>query len=171
MHPTIVIGGGIAGLACAYRLQSRGRPVLLLEQSERTGGVIQSIRRDGFLFDLGPQSFLSTEPLLQFISELGLEDQLVKADPRAPRYVLLEGTPRHVKVDLLVGKIRALDSRILAVEDLHVWEITSRMYAATAEVKVQAMSLAEAEGLRQRMNECLRTEFGIAHVVLALIPA
>ena len=91
MHPTVIIGGGIAGLSCAYRLQALGAPVLLLEKSERTGGVIRSIQRDGFLFDLGPQSFLSTEPLLQFISELGLDGELVKADPRAPRFVLLGG--------------------------------------------------------------------------------
>ncbi len=80
MHPILIIGGGIAGLTCAYRLHSRGANVLLLEKSPRPGGVICSIRRDGFLFDLGPQSFLSTEPLVQFISEIGLHDRLVKAD-------------------------------------------------------------------------------------------
>lgn len=91
MNPFVIIGGGVAGLSCAYRLQTLGKPVLLLEQAEHAGGVIQSVRRDGFLFDLGPQSFLSSEALLQFISELGLHGQLAQADPRAPRYVLLHG--------------------------------------------------------------------------------
>lgn len=96
MNPIVILGGGIAGLSCAYRLQARGLPVLLLEKSERAGGVIQTARRDGFLFDLGPQSFLSTEPLLEFISEAGLDGELVKADPRAPRFVLLRNTLTRV---------------------------------------------------------------------------
>jgi len=99
VDPILVIGGGIAGLACAYRLQSLGAPVLLLEKSERAGGVIQSTRRDGFLLELGPQSFSPTEPLLQFISELGLAGELTKADPSAPRYVLLHNTLARVPMN------------------------------------------------------------------------
>ncbi len=48
-------------------------------------------RRDGFRFELGPQSFLSTEPLLKLIDALGLKDQLLQADPKAPRYILSGG--------------------------------------------------------------------------------
>lgn len=85
-------------------------------------------------------------------------------------HVLLEATPRHIEAQDLVGKMKAIDSRILAVNDLHVWEITSRMYAATAEVKVETMTLAEAEALRLRLNACLKSDYGIAHAVLALHP-
>jgi oxygen-dependent protoporphyrinogen oxidase len=85
------VGGGISGLACAYRLQQSGIPVRVLEAGSRPGGVIATIQADGFLFELGPQSFLSTEPLVQLIEALGLKDQLLRADPRAPRYILVEG--------------------------------------------------------------------------------
>jgi cobalt-zinc-cadmium efflux system protein len=85
-------------------------------------------------------------------------------------HVLLEGTPRHIHTEALLQQVRALDSRIVRIEDLHIWEITSRMYAATAEVTVETMALAEAEALRQRMNECLRDRFGVAHAVLAIRP-
>ena len=88
---TIVIGGGISGLACAYRLRQMGLPVLLLEQSPRAGGVIESIEQDGFLFELGPQSLTSTETLLQLIESLGLSGELLRANSRAPRYVLVGG--------------------------------------------------------------------------------
>jgi protoporphyrinogen/coproporphyrinogen III oxidase len=89
--PVVVIGGGISGLACAYRLQQAGIPVRVLEAASRPGGVIATIDQDGFRFELGPQSFLSTEPLLGLIDALGLGDQLLHADPRAPRYILLGG--------------------------------------------------------------------------------
>jgi len=88
---TIVIGGGISGLACAYRLHELGIPVLLLEQAQRVGGVIDSVEKDGFLFELGPQSFLSTDLLLELIAGLGLNGELLRSDPDAARYVLING--------------------------------------------------------------------------------
>ncbi len=93
---TIVIGGGISGLACAYRLHELGVPVLLLEQAQHVGGVIDSVEKDGFLFELGPQSFLSTDLLLELIGALGLTSDLLRADPRAPRFVLVSGRLHRV---------------------------------------------------------------------------
>ncbi|HEV7967301.1 MAG TPA: protoporphyrinogen oxidase [Candidatus Acidoferrales bacterium] len=90
-YPVLVIGGGISGLACAYHLQQAGIPLRLLEAESRPGGVIATKVTDGFRFELGPQSFLSTEPLSQLIDALGLKDQLLRANPRAPRYILVGG--------------------------------------------------------------------------------
>jgi protoporphyrinogen/coproporphyrinogen III oxidase len=88
---TIVIGGGISGLTCAYALRKVGIDTVVLEASSRPGGVIRTEAHDGFLFECGPQSFSSTAPLLVLIRELGLEDQMVQAPSRAPRYVLIKG--------------------------------------------------------------------------------
>jgi cobalt-zinc-cadmium efflux system protein len=85
-------------------------------------------------------------------------------------HVLIEATPKHLEPAKIEAEIRSLDARITVVEDLHIWEITSRMYAATAEVTVQSMSLEEAEELRTKMNGLLHQRFGIAHVVLAIRP-
>jgi oxygen-dependent protoporphyrinogen oxidase len=87
----IVIGGGISGLACAWRLQQRGLPVLLLERGRRFGGVIDTAERDGFLFDIGPQSFTNTKASSALVEELGLAGELLRAPPRAPRYILKGG--------------------------------------------------------------------------------
>ena len=89
--PVVVVGAGISALACAYRLQQSGIQTRVLESASHPGGVIRTIEKDGFRFDLGPQSFLSTEPLLELIEALGLKDQLVRANPRAPRYILVGG--------------------------------------------------------------------------------
>jgi oxygen-dependent protoporphyrinogen oxidase len=90
-YPVIVIGGGISGLVCAYRLQQAGISFRVLEAGNRPGGAIATKEKDGFLFELGPQSFLSTEPLTALIDSLGLKDQLLHANPRAPRYILMGG--------------------------------------------------------------------------------
>ncbi|HET6144628.1 MAG TPA: protoporphyrinogen oxidase [Candidatus Acidoferrales bacterium] len=89
--PVLIIGAGISGLACAYHLQQAGIPVNIVEAGTRPGGVIATKEKDGFRFDLGPQSFLTTQPLLELIDSLGIKDQLQYADRRAPRYILLRG--------------------------------------------------------------------------------
>lgn len=91
-----VIGAGISGLACAHRLQQLGVDVTVFESNSAAGGMIDSVEKDGFLFEAGPQSFQGTPALLDLIRELGLEPQLQKADPRAPRYVLLHGHLRKI---------------------------------------------------------------------------
>ncbi len=90
-YPVLVIGGGISGLACAYHLQQAGIPVRVLEAGNRPGGVIATGETEGFRYELGPQSFLASEPLASLVDAVGLRDQLLQANPRAPRYILLGG--------------------------------------------------------------------------------
>ena len=87
----LIIGGGISGLACAWRLRQLGLPVLLLERGSRFGGVIETVEQDGFRFDVGPQSFTNTPALSELIDEVDLDGELLRADARAPRYILHGG--------------------------------------------------------------------------------
>ncbi|MEB2314005.1 MAG: protoporphyrinogen oxidase [Sorangiineae bacterium] len=76
----LVIGGGVTGLTAAYRIR-RARSdveVAVLERRARLGGNIVTERRDGFLLDGGPDSFLRTKPeAVKLCRELGLETDLV----------------------------------------------------------------------------------------------
>ena len=94
--PALVIGGGISGLVCAYALRRSGIDAQLGESSPRPGGVIQSVSREGFLCELGPQSFSGTPALRQLCVDLGISNELMQAPPRAPRYVLIDGKLRPV---------------------------------------------------------------------------
>ncbi len=60
--PVIIVGGGIAGLACARRLHNQGIPVRLLEASDSVGGRIQTDRQDGYLLDRGFQVLQTAYP-------------------------------------------------------------------------------------------------------------
>ena len=97
--PAIVVGAGISGLACAYALRKAGVDAQVLEASPRAGGVIGSEVRDGFLLELGPQSFSGTAALRSLCMELGIADQLVQAPAGAPRYVLIDGTLKAVPLN------------------------------------------------------------------------
>jgi len=94
--PALVVGGGISGLVCAHVLRKAGIDAQLVEASPRPGGVIHSVTRDGFLLELGPQSFSGTPALRKLCTELGISNELLQAPPSAPRYVLIDGQLRPV---------------------------------------------------------------------------
>ncbi len=83
MKKIIIIGGGIAGLAAAHRLQeeiSNGADLecVVLEASEQFGGKIATERFDGFVIERGPDSFISQKPAaIELCKKLGLGDRLV----------------------------------------------------------------------------------------------
>lgn len=85
MPRTIVIGGGISGLATAALLAREGHTVTLLEQRDEVGGRAGSWERDGFRFDTGPSWYLMPEVFDHFYRVLGTtaEQQLdlVQLDP------------------------------------------------------------------------------------------
>jgi protoporphyrinogen/coproporphyrinogen III oxidase len=86
-----VIGAGISGLACAFRLKQLGIPCLVLEALDRPGGVIATIRRNGFLFEAGPQCPRFPRSVWQLVRDLNLETEFVAGDPGAKRYILRNG--------------------------------------------------------------------------------
>jgi protoporphyrinogen/coproporphyrinogen III oxidase len=87
----VVIGAGISGLACAYRLKQLGIRCAVLEASERAGGVITTVRRNGYLFESGPQCPRFPISVWQLVRELNLERQFIPGDPKAKRYILRHG--------------------------------------------------------------------------------
>ena len=55
MKRIVVVGGGVAGLACATRLAVGGRAVTLLERSHRVGGRVSTRAAGGLSFNHGAQ--------------------------------------------------------------------------------------------------------------------
>jgi protoporphyrinogen/coproporphyrinogen III oxidase len=86
-----IIGGGISGLACAARLYLSGIPFILLEESDHFGGLIQTEEENGFLFEFGPQGVLLTSGLRQLAETAHVAEDLLQANPRAPRFIYKSG--------------------------------------------------------------------------------
>ena len=72
-----VVGAGISGLTCAYRLQTSGHEVVVFEQGQAVGGRMRTVRKDGLAIDVGANLLLENyEHLHALARELGIEDTL-----------------------------------------------------------------------------------------------
>ena len=90
MNSVAVIGGGITGLTAAFYLKRQGVPVTLYEASDRVGGAIRTVRKDGYLAEFGPNTILETSPRIgELVRDTGLESRRLDPDPSAEaRYVV-----------------------------------------------------------------------------------
>lgn len=98
----VVVGGGLAGMAAAERLLAGGaspggggsrRPrVILVEPRPRCGGVIETVRRDGWLVERSADNFLAARPEgLALVERLGLSASLIPVRESARRALVLRG--------------------------------------------------------------------------------
>ncbi|MGM8212044.1 protoporphyrinogen oxidase [Virgibacillus sp. W0430] len=121
----LIVGGGITGLTAAYYLQQTINEnqlpyeVKLVEASDRLGGKIKTLQKDGFTIERGPDSFLARKtPAVKLAESLGLKDQLVR-NGAGQSYILVNnklhkmpsgafmGVPTQVKPFLFSGLFSA----------------------------------------------------------------
>ncbi len=131
----VIVGGGAAGLGCAYSLlteyrrlggtteayspgaQSADLQVLLLEGKEQLGGRIGSERFGEFCIETGPATLTDSAPGLgPLLEQLGLTEELVYADDSAgQRYLFRQGQLRPLPrrpSDVLLSDALSLQARL-----------------------------------------------------------
>ena len=89
-----VIGGGIAGLSAAHRIHELDESVevVLLESLDHLGGAIQTVQRDGFLVEQGPDMLATKDPWgLDLCRRLGCEADLIKTEDQFRRAFVARG--------------------------------------------------------------------------------
>ena len=116
----LVVGAGISGLATSFALQKAGILTFTMDSAARPGGVIRSLKRDGYLLECGPQSFSGNSALTSISTELGLLSERLLADPKAPRYVLIDGKLQLVPMSpaLLASSLMSGGTRLGLLRDI-----------------------------------------------------
>ncbi len=84
----LVVGGGITGSTLGFYLNRKGVNMLLTEKMEDLGGKFISRKNaEGFIWEEGPNTFKPNSYVMRAVVDLGLEEDLIIADPSLPRYI------------------------------------------------------------------------------------
>lgn len=92
-----IVGGGISGLTAAYILQrdhAGSCEFTLFEATSRFGGIVETVHRDGFTIECGPDSWVTEKPWAeQLARELELADDLLPSNDAVRRtYIAKQGS-------------------------------------------------------------------------------
>jgi oxygen-dependent protoporphyrinogen oxidase len=158
MKRIAIIGGGIAGLSAAFFLEKarRGGAELqwtLFEKSGRLGGVIQTERRDGFVIEAGPDSFLSAKPDgARLCHDLGIGDQLIRSnDADRKTYILVKGG----LVPIPQGLEFMVPTRVWPMAATPLFSFKTKLRMAT-----ELFSSARKEAGDESVGDFVRRHFG-----------
>ena len=78
-YDVVVVGGGIAGLTAAAYCARAGLSVLLCEKQDRTGGLVNSFKRNGFVYDQGIRAIENSGIVFPMLKQLGIEMNWVRS--------------------------------------------------------------------------------------------
>ena len=81
--------------------------------------------------------------------------------------ILLEGVPRQIQVDRVIATIKKIPG-VEAVHDIHIWTITSGMYALSAHLQIQDQMVSRSAEVVATVNQGLAHDFDIRHTTLQL---
>lgn len=157
MKKVVIVGGGITGLAAAYYLQKEVEEkdlpieIKLVEASDKLGGKIETVRRDGFTIERGPDSFLARkESALKLIQQLGLEHNLIR-NATGQAYILVDKKLHKIPQGFFMGI--PLQKRSL---------LTSSLFSTTGKLRA-LMDLRLPKGKEvedQELGTFFRRRFG-----------
>ncbi|MEV4077979.1 NAD(P)/FAD-dependent oxidoreductase [Nonomuraea fuscirosea] len=168
--PVIVVGAGMAGLACALRLHEAGVPVRVLEASDDVGGRVRTDVVDGFRLDRGYQVFNTAYPEARHVLDVGALDlrpfasgMIVQGSTARARVMLPWRHPRHALSGPLSGVGTMRDTAVLGA-------VTARDLAAPASRlrggrERRTDEELRAWGMSEKMIDCLMRPF-LAGVLL-----
>ena len=157
----IVVGGGVAGLAAAHRLveladeSGVGIDVRLLEARERLGGSIVTVRRDGFLIEGGPDSFITEKPwAMALCKRIGIADEVIGTNPDRRRVYVVRN-----------GRLYAIPEGFLLLAPTRIWPfVVSGLFTWPGKIRMGMDVLLPARkrgpGEDESLADFVRRRFG-----------
>ena len=81
--------------------------------------------------------------------------------------ILLEAVPKHIQVGNVIGTIKNI-SGVEDVHDIHIWTITSGIYALSAHLLIEDQMVSKSGEIVETVNHDLAQYFNISHTTLQL---
>lgn len=157
----IIVGGGVAGLAAAHRVLELTRErdtaveLRLIESRDRLGGSIVTVRRDGFIIEGGPDSFITEKPWgMALCRRLGITDQVIGTNPDRRRVYVVRD-----------GRLYAIPEGFLLLAPTRIWPfITSGLFTWPGKIRMGMDVLLPARkrspGQDESLADFVRRRFG-----------
>ena len=82
--------------------------------------------------------------------------------------ILLEAVPRYIQVDKVAGMMMKGVPGVEAVHDMHIWTITSGIYALSAHLVIEDQMVSQSAEIIAVINEHLARQFSITHTTLQI---
>ncbi|WP_028562473.1 protoporphyrinogen oxidase [Paenibacillus pinihumi] len=113
----VIIGGGISGLSSAFYVLRQAREsgrqvqVTIVEEAPQLGGKIDTLHKEGFVIEKGPDSFLARKrAIVDLAVDLGIEQELTAQNPNGRKSYILRGGKLHpMPQGLMLGVPTDLD--------------------------------------------------------------
>lgn len=170
---TIVIGGGVAGLATAALLAHEGHSVTLLERNARVGGRAGVLERNGFRFDTGPSWYLMPGVFDHFFDLLGTSTgeqlELHTLDPGYRVFSEPDGRAPTRVIDIPYGDERVMERfeqiepgsadvlRAYLASAEHASQLAERHFLYNPFTKISGLATAEVIHTLPRLATLLGT--------------
>jgi len=81
--------------------------------------------------------------------------------------ILLESTPEHIKPEEVINIIKSVPG-VRDLHDLHIWTITSGIYALSVHLLIDDQMISRGSEITAAMNQELASKFGINHTTIQI---
>lgn len=151
--PVIIVGAGLAGLACAIRLHEAGQEVKVYEASDGVGGRVRTDRVDGFLLDRGFQVYLDAYPTAGGLLDLKRLD-LHAFEPGALVY---DGRELHRVMDVFRRPSSLISSALAPIGSL-----LDKFRVALLRFRATGSDVSEIQSRPDTRTESFLRDFGFS---------
>jgi len=114
--------------------------------------------------------YFTAFPIVDTIVSVGISILIIRSGLLLCKkclHIFMEGTPTEINSNDISKELENFEE-ITEIHDLHVWTLTSNLYAMTVHVKVKPEFLHKTNELLKKINKTLKQRFGITHCTIQI---
>lgn len=141
-------------------LNAKGSYVHVISDLVSTAGVIGG----------GIVMYFVPNPIIDLLISICIGGMIVRSGIilcKECLHIFMEGTPKEIKVNEISDTLKNLEE-VVDIHDLHVWSLTSNMYALSVHVKIKAEFTNKNNALLYKIKDTMKTKFGIEHSTIQI---
>jgi cobalt-zinc-cadmium efflux system protein len=165
---TVAVIGLVANLAGVFLLRGGGTSSLNIRAAfwHIIGDTISSVGVIASAIIIATTGWTVVDPIIAVVIGLIILVGAVRLI-RESVDILSESVPAHINVEKVTESIKNIPG-VVDIHDLHIWTLTSGVYALSAHVLITDQMVSRSSGVIKTAQESLKAKFGIAHATLQL---